>query len=35
VATDLDGSAASSTQLAADAAAAFAPVTVLINNEGI
>ena len=35
VAADLDGSAARSAQLAADAAAAFGPVTVLINNAGI
>ena len=35
VAADLDGSAASSAQLAADAAAAFGPVTVLVNNAGI
>ena len=35
VAADLDGSAARSAQLAADAAATFGPVTVLINNAGI
>ena len=35
VAADLDGSAARSAQLAADAAAAFGPVTVLVNNAGI
>jgi NAD(P)-dependent dehydrogenase (short-subunit alcohol dehydrogenase family) len=35
VAADLDGSAAWSAQLAADAAAAFGPVTVLVNNAGI
>jgi NAD(P)-dependent dehydrogenase (short-subunit alcohol dehydrogenase family) len=35
VAGDLDGSAARSAQLAADAAAAFGPVTVLVNNAGI
>jgi NAD(P)-dependent dehydrogenase (short-subunit alcohol dehydrogenase family) len=34
-AADLDGSAARSAQLAADAAAAFGPVTVLVNNAGI
>ena len=32
---DLDGSAARSAQLAAEAAAAFGPVTVLVNNAGI
>ena len=35
VPADLDGSAARSAQLAADAAAAFGPVTVLVNNAGI
>src|SRR5258707_3890478 len=35
VAADLDGSAARSAQLAADAAASFGPVTVLVNNAGI
>jgi NAD(P)-dependent dehydrogenase (short-subunit alcohol dehydrogenase family) len=35
VAADLDGSAVRSAQLAADAAAAFGPVTVLVNNAGI
>jgi NAD(P)-dependent dehydrogenase (short-subunit alcohol dehydrogenase family) len=35
VAADLDGSAGRSAQLAADAAAAFGPVTVLVNNAGI
>ncbi|MDT4935786.1 MAG: hypothetical protein QOK11_3678 [Pseudonocardiales bacterium] len=35
VAADLDGSAAKSAQLAADAAAAFGPITVLVNNAGI
>jgi NAD(P)-dependent dehydrogenase (short-subunit alcohol dehydrogenase family) len=35
VAVDLDGSAARSAQLASDAAAAFGPVTVLVNNAGI
>src|SRR5580692_7902704 len=35
VAADLDGSAARSAQLAADATAAFGPVTVLVNNAGI
>jgi len=35
VGADLDGSAARSAQLAADAAAAFGPVTVLVNNAGI
>ncbi len=35
VAADLDGTAARSAQLAADAAAAFGPVTVLVNNAGI
>ena len=35
VAADLDGSAARSAQLAADAAAAFGPITVLVNNAGI
>src|SRR5229473_5887186 len=35
VATELDGSAVRSAQLAADAAAAFGPVTVLVNNAGI
>src|SRR5258708_39007576 len=35
VAADLDGSAMRSAQLAADAAAAFGPVTVLVNNAGI
>ena len=35
VAADLDGSAARSARLAADAAAAFGPVTVLVNNAGI
>ena len=35
VAADLDGSATRSAQLAADAAAAFGPVTVLVNNAGI
>jgi NAD(P)-dependent dehydrogenase (short-subunit alcohol dehydrogenase family) len=35
VAADLDGSAAWWAQLAADAAAAFGPVTVLVNNAGI
>jgi NAD(P)-dependent dehydrogenase (short-subunit alcohol dehydrogenase family) len=35
VAADLDGSAVRSVQLAADAAAAFGPVTVLVNNAGI
>lgn len=35
VPADLDGSAASSAQLAADAAAPFGPVTVLVNNAGI
>ncbi|MCU1489628.1 MAG: secreted dehydrogenase [Acidimicrobiaceae bacterium] len=35
VAADLDGSALRSAQLAADAAAAFGPVTVLVNNAGI
>jgi len=35
VAADLDGSAARSAQLAAEAAAAFGPVTVLVNNAGI
>src|SRR5580692_8104870 len=35
VAADFDGSAARSAQLAADAAAAFGPVTVLVNNAGI
>jgi NAD(P)-dependent dehydrogenase (short-subunit alcohol dehydrogenase family) len=35
VAADLDGSAARSTQLAADAATAFGPITVLVNNAGI
>lgn len=35
VAADLDGSAVRSAQLAADAAAAFGRVTVLVNNAGI
>ena len=35
VAADLDGSAARSARLAADAAAAFGPITVLVNNAGI
>src|ERR1700719_2018386 len=35
VVADLDGSAVRSAQLAADAAAAFGPVTVLVNNAGI
>jgi NAD(P)-dependent dehydrogenase (short-subunit alcohol dehydrogenase family) len=35
VAADLDGSASRSAQLAADAAAAFGPVSVLVNNAGI
>jgi NAD(P)-dependent dehydrogenase (short-subunit alcohol dehydrogenase family) len=35
VAADLDGSAVRSAQLAADAATAFGPVTVLVNNAGI
>src|SRR5258708_3932679 len=35
VAADLDGSAGRSGHLAADAAAAFGPVTVLVNNAGI
>ena len=35
VPADLDGSAARSAQLANDAAAAFGPVTVLVNNAGI
>src|SRR3984893_2788593 len=35
VVADLDGSAARSAQLATDAAAAFGPVTVLVNNAGI
>ena len=35
VAADLNGSAASSEQLAADAVGAFGPVTVLVNNAGI
>jgi NAD(P)-dependent dehydrogenase (short-subunit alcohol dehydrogenase family) len=35
VAADLDGSAVRSAQLAADAAAAFGPLTVLVNNAGI
>ena len=35
VAADLDGSAVRSAQLAADAAAVFGPVTVLVNNAGI
>jgi NAD(P)-dependent dehydrogenase (short-subunit alcohol dehydrogenase family) len=35
VAADLDGTAARSAQLAADAAGAFGPVTVLVNNAGI
>jgi NAD(P)-dependent dehydrogenase (short-subunit alcohol dehydrogenase family) len=35
VATDLDGSAARSAQLAVKAAAAFGPVTVLVNSAGI
>jgi NAD(P)-dependent dehydrogenase (short-subunit alcohol dehydrogenase family) len=35
VPADLDGSTAKSAQLAADAAAAFGPVTVLVNNAGI
>jgi NAD(P)-dependent dehydrogenase (short-subunit alcohol dehydrogenase family) len=35
VAADLDGSAERSAQLAADAAAAFGPITVLVNNAGI
>jgi NAD(P)-dependent dehydrogenase (short-subunit alcohol dehydrogenase family) len=35
VAADLDGSAARSAQLAADAAAVFGPVNVLVNNAGI
>src|SRR5260370_12651614 len=35
VTADLDGSAARSAQLAADAAAVFGPVTVLVNNAGI
>jgi NAD(P)-dependent dehydrogenase (short-subunit alcohol dehydrogenase family) len=34
-AADLDGSPMRSAQLAADAAAAFGPVTVLVNNAGI
>src|SRR5260370_15006889 len=35
VAADLDGSAVRSAQLAADAAAAFGPLSVLINNARI
>ena len=35
VAADLDGSAPRSAQLAADAAAPFGPITVLVNNAGI
>ena len=35
VAADLDGSVVKSAQLAADAAAAFGPITVLVNNAGI
>ena len=35
VAADLDGSAARSAQLAADAAATFGPITVLVNNAAI
>ena len=35
VSADLDGSAKRSAQLAADAAAAFGPVSVLVNNAGI
>ena len=35
VAADLDGTAPASAQLAADAAAAFGPITVLVNNAGV
>src|SRR5258708_36808085 len=35
VAANLDGSAVRSAQLAADAGAAFGPVTVLVNNAGV
>jgi NAD(P)-dependent dehydrogenase (short-subunit alcohol dehydrogenase family) len=35
VAADLDGSAARSARIAADAATAFGPITVLVNNAGI
>jgi NAD(P)-dependent dehydrogenase (short-subunit alcohol dehydrogenase family) len=35
VAADLDGSPVRSAQLAADAAAPFGPVTILVNNAGI